>query len=116
MVSLSPSATRIDTTSTLALLAHHGDAMRAVAQRAEPGDVVGVQVRVDRLDQLQVELADQLQVAVDLLQHRIDDQRLAAAPAGEQIAVGAGDAVEQLAEDHGGLADLEIPNLAARCA
>ena len=84
----------------LGLLAHHGDAMGAVAQRAEPGDVVGVQMRVDRLDQLEIELADELQIAVDLLEHRIDDQRLAAAPAGEQIGVGAGDAVEELAEDH----------------
>ena len=103
MSSLSPSVTRIETTSTLAMLAHHGDAVRAVAQRAEPGDVVGMQVRVDRLDQLEIELVHELQVAVDLLQHRIDDQRLAAAPAGEQIAVGAGDAVEQLAEDHAAL-------------
>ena len=100
MVSLSPSVTRIDTTSTLAILAHHGDAVRAVAQRAEPGDVIGVDVRVHRLDQLEVELLHQLQVAIDLLQHRIDDQRLAAAPAGQQIAVGAGHAVEQLAENH----------------
>ena len=75
--------------------------MGAVAQRAEPGDVIGVQVRVDRLDQLEVELAHELQVAVDLLQHGIDDQRLAAAPAGEEIAVGAGGRVEQLAENHG---------------
>src|SRR5205085_10952608 len=80
---------------------HHGDALRAVAQRAEPGNVVGVQVRVDRLDQFQVELADQLEIAVDLLQHRIDDQRLAARPAGHQVGVSARYAVEQLAEDHG---------------
>ena len=36
----------------LGLLAHHGDAVGAVAQRAEAGDVVGVQMGVDRLDQL----------------------------------------------------------------
>ena len=36
-----------------------------------------------------------------LLQTGIDDQRLAAGAAGEQIGVGAGHAVEQLAEDHG---------------
>ena len=44
----------------------------------------------------------QLQVAIDLLQHRVDDQRLAAAAAGEQIGVGARRGVEQLAEDHRG--------------
>ncbi len=65
------------------LLAHHGDAARAVAQRAEAGDVVGVQVGVDRLHQLEVELADELEVAIDLLQDGVDDQRLAAAAGGE---------------------------------
>ena len=84
----------------LALLAHHGHAARAVAQRAEAGDVVGVQMRVDRLHQPEVELLHQLEIAVDLLEHRIDDERLAAAPAGENIAIGARDAVEQLPEDH----------------
>jgi hypothetical protein len=59
--------------------------MGAVAQRTEPGDVIGMQVGVDSLDQLEVELIDELDVALDLLQYRVDDQRLAAAPAGEQI-------------------------------
>ncbi len=90
----------------LGVLAHHGDAVGAVAQRAQPGDVVGVQMRVHRLDQAQVEFADQLQIAVDLLQHRIDDQRFAAGAAGEQIGVGAGNAVEKLAEDHRGPAPI----------
>ena len=35
-------------------------------------------------------------------QNGIDDQRLAAAAAGEQVGVSAGGLVEQLAEDHGG--------------
>ena len=74
--------------------------MGAVAQRAEPGDVIGMQMRVDRLDQFQVELAHELQVAVDLFQDRIDDQRLAALPAGEKVGIGAGRAVEELAENH----------------
>ena len=76
------------------VLAHHGDAMGAVAQRAQPGDMVGVQMGVDGLDQLEVELADQLQIAVDPLEHRIDDQRLAAVPAGDEIGVGARRGVE----------------------
>src|SRR5215472_5651953 len=84
----------------LAAFAHHGDAMGAIAQRAQAGDVVGMQVGIDRLDQLEVELADELDVTIDLLQHRIDDQRLAAAPAGDEVGVSARDVVEELAEDH----------------
>jgi hypothetical protein len=83
-----------------ALLAHHRDAAGAVAQGAQAGDVVGVQVRVHRLHQPQVELGQELDVARDLVEHGVDDQRLAAAPAGQEIGVGAGDGVEHLAEDH----------------
>jgi hypothetical protein len=39
------------------LLAHHRDAMGAVAQRTQSGDVVGVQMRVDGLYQFEFELA-----------------------------------------------------------
>ena len=78
----------------MGVLAHHGDAMSAVAQRAESGDMVGVQMSVDGLDQLEVELADELLIAVDPLQHRIDDQRRAAVPAGDEIGVGARGGVE----------------------
>src|SRR3954467_3062114 len=75
--------------------------MGAVAQLAEAGDVVGMQMGVHRLDQLEIELAQQLAVAVDLLQHGIEDQRLAAGAAGQEIAVGTRNTVEELAEDHG---------------
>ena len=85
----------------LALLAHDGDALGAVAQFAEAGDVIGVQMGVDRLHQPQIELAQQLAVAVGLLQHGIEDQRLAAGAARQQVAVGAGNAVEELTKDHG---------------
>ena len=73
----------------LGLLAHDGEAFRALAERLEPGDVVGVEMGVDGLDQAQVELAQELDVAVDALEHGIDDQRLAAMPARQQIGVGA---------------------------
>ena len=75
--------------------------MGAVAQLAEPGDVVGMQMGVDRLDQLEVELPQQLAVAVDLLQHGVKDQRLATGAAGQDIAVSSRNAVEELAENHG---------------
>src|SRR5215475_2335089 len=83
MVSLSPSESRIDTTSTLL---------------CSPMTVT--QMRVYRLDQSEIELVDELDVAIDLLKHRVDDQRLAAAPAGDEIGVSPGHAVEELAEDH----------------
>ena len=63
--------------------------MRMVTQRAEPGDVVSVQMRVDGLYELEIEFVIEMQIAVDLLQDRIDDQRLAAAAAREQIGIGA---------------------------
>src|SRR5204863_5412274 len=84
----------------LAALPHHGDAMGAIAQRAESGDVIGMQMGVDGLDQLEVELIDQLNVALDLPQHRVDDKRLATAPAGEEVGIGARAAVEELAKYH----------------
>ena len=84
----------------LGVLAHHGDAMGAIAQRAESGDVIGVQMRVHGFHQPEIELAHELQVALDALEDRIDDQRFSAPPAGEEIGVGARGAVEELAEDH----------------
>jgi hypothetical protein len=73
--------------------------MGAVAQFAQSSDVIGVQMGVDGLDQLEIEFPEQLAVAVDLLQYRIKEQRLAAGAAGQQVAVGPGNAVEQLAKD-----------------
>src|SRR5438132_903933 len=69
--------------------------MGAVAQRPEAGEVIGVEMRIDSLHQLEVELADELDVTVDLLQHRIDDQRLAAAPTGDEPGVEIGAACDK---------------------
>ena len=71
------------------LLAHDRDAVRAVAQRAEAGNMISVQMRIDGFDEPHVELLQKLEVTLDLFQHRIDDQRLAAASAGKHIRVGA---------------------------
>src|SRR6516165_1875283 len=62
--------------------------------------MIGMQMGIDRLDQLEIELAQELAIAVGFFQHRIEDQRLAAGAAREQIAVGAGYAVEKLAKNH----------------
>src|SRR5215813_8759819 len=56
---------------------------------------------VHGFNELKLELVHQLQISVNLLEHRINDQPLSAGPAGEQICVGAGRLVEELAEDHG---------------
>src|ERR1700744_3676537 len=62
--------------------------------------MVGMQMRIDGLDQSEIEFAQQLAVAIDLFQHRVEDQRLAPGAAGQQIAVGSRNAVEQLPKDH----------------
>jgi len=78
------------------LHADHVTGLGALRDRTQCVTVMGVH----GLDQPEVEFAHQLQLAVDAIENRIDDQRLAAMTAGEQIGVGAGGAVEQLAEDH----------------
>ena len=83
-----------------AFLAHHRDAFGAVAERPEAGDVIGVQMGIQRLHQPEVELVEELDVTLHLVEHGIDDQRLAAAPGGDEIGVATGGAVEQLAENH----------------
>ena len=85
----------------LALLAHHSDALHAVTQRAKTGDVIGVKVRIHCLHQIELEFLHQAQIAVHLLQHRIDNQRFSAAAAGQHIGVGPRCRLEQLTKDHG---------------
>src|SRR6478735_7875321 len=84
----------------LGLLAHHRDAMRMVTKRTEPGDMVSVQMRVDGFYELEIEFVNEMQIPVDLLQDRIDDQRLSARTAREQIGIGAGRLIEKLTENH----------------
>ena len=69
----------------IALLAHHGRAMRAIAERADAGNVIVVKVRIQRLDQIDLEFLHQLQITVHLLEHRIDNQRFPAAAAGQYV-------------------------------
>ena len=55
---------------------------------------------IDRLHELEIKLAHELQIAVDLFQYRVDDQRLASGSAGKEIRVGARNAIKELTEDH----------------
>src|SRR5215472_13329714 len=84
----------------MGLFAHHRDAMGAVAQRAKSGNVIGMQMGVDRLDQFEIELANELEIALEFFQDWIDDQCLAAGPAGEKIGISPGYAVKELAKNH----------------
>jgi hypothetical protein len=60
-----------------------------VTKRTEPGDMVRVQMRVDGFYELEIEFVNEMQIPVDLLQDRIDDQRLSARTTREQIGIGA---------------------------
>ncbi len=97
----SPSETRIETTSTP--LCSPITVIHCVLSRSAPeaGDVIRMKVRIDGLDEFEIEIPQKLNVAIDLLEHGIDDECLSAAAAREQISIGARCAVEQLAKDHG---------------
>src|SRR5262245_49628480 len=99
MPTRSPSVTRMDTTS--ALVCSPMTVMHSVRPRSASSPVLWSACRCVSMALTQVEFAQELDVAVNALEHGIDDQRLAAMPAREQIGVGAGGLVEQLAEDHG---------------
>ena len=77
-----------------ALLPHDCDALGAIPEGTEPRDVISVQVRVHSFDQLEVKLADELEIAINLLQNRIDDQGLPTPPTGEKVGVGPGGLIE----------------------
>ena len=81
---------RIETTS--ALVFSPITVMQWVWSRSAPSPVIWSACRCvsTALTSLQVELVDEMHIAVDLLEHGIDDQRLAAWPACEQIGIGAG--------------------------
>lgn len=59
-----------------------------------PASAVGFQ----RGQQRQAQFAQQRLIAPHLLEHRVDQQRLATGAVGQQVGVGRGDGVEQLAE------------------
>jgi hypothetical protein len=67
---------------------HHRNTVGAVTQGAERRDVVGMDVCVDRFDQLQVHFVEELHVAIHLLKDGIYDQRFAADLVRQQVGVG----------------------------
>ena len=79
---------------------HHGDALRAVAKHPHGAHVVGVDVGIEDLGEGQIEFAEKSQVAIDLLQHRVDDEGFAAGTPGDQVGIAARADVVELAEEH----------------
>jgi len=55
---------------------------------------------VDNLHQLQVQLLQQPDIAVGFLEHRVDQKRLAAGAACQQVGVGRGNRIEHLPKNH----------------
>jgi hypothetical protein len=53
-----------------------------------------MQVSVHGFDQFEVKLADELEIAINLLQNRIDDQGLPTPPTGEKVGVSPGCLIE----------------------
>ena len=61
--------------------------------------MVGVNMGVDGLDQLQIQFIKQLIVTIHLFQNEIDDKRPPAGPKGDQVGVGIEDFVKHLSEN-----------------
>jgi hypothetical protein len=56
--------------------------------------MVGMQMGIDGLDQLDIEFTHQLAITIDSFQNRIEDHGFTACAACQEIAIGAGYAVE----------------------
>ncbi len=67
-------------------------------QARHGGDVIGMNMGLDQVFERQTQVADQLRVALRLLDDAVDKHRLAAGFIGEQIGESAGFGVEELAE------------------
>jgi len=65
------------------------------------GDVVGVGMGVDARHQGDAKFLNQREITGVLLEHRVDQHALATGRVGQQIGVGAGIGVKQLAKEQG---------------
>src|SRR3954462_296786 len=79
---------------------HNDFAAEPLAQEPRAGDVVGVHVRLERPLELEAELLDQRHVAARLLEHGIDQDRLARGRIGEEVGVSGRLLIEELPEEH----------------
>ncbi len=70
----------------------------AMLEEPRAGDVIGMQVGVERELEVEAELVDQCRVAQRLVEDGVDQHRLAARGIGEQVRVGGGGRIAELAE------------------
>ncbi len=82
-------------------------AAEPLLQEPGAGDMIGMDMRLQRPYELQSELGDERSVAADLLEHGIDQHRHARLGVADEIGIGRGLRVEELPEDHGRWAPLE---------
>ena len=75
-------------------------APQPLAEPPSAGDMVGMDMRLERHHQVQTEFAHQRAVARHLLEDGIDQHRLAALVLGEKVGIGRGLRIEELAEQH----------------
>jgi hypothetical protein len=74
--------------------------MKGIKKQTGAGDVIRVHVGVEHVGEREIQLLEELQVAVHQLADRIDEDRTASAFVRQEIGVSAGLTVEELAEDH----------------
>jgi hypothetical protein len=82
-----------------ARLRHHDLTAGALLHQRGPGDVIGVDMGFQRGDEVEAEFGDERRVAPHLLENRVDQHRGAALAVAQQIGVGRGLRIEQLAKD-----------------
>ena len=76
-------------------------AARGLVQQPAAGDMVGMDVGVEGGHQRDAQLADQGEIPIVPLKHRIDQYALPAWHVGEQVGEGAGGGVKQLTKQQG---------------
>ena len=77
------------------------DAVGGGMETPAAGDVIGMHVGVERSDQLETQLADQGEVTVLTLEHRIDQHRLSRGRIRQQVGESAGVGIQKLTKQQG---------------
>ena len=76
-------------------------AAETLAKEPGGGHVVGVDVRLERVAQPEAEFGDQSRVPLELLEDRVDENRLLRVGVRQEVRVGRRARIEELAKQHG---------------